>query len=284
MSRRRSVARAAVAVAAAACAAVLSPAPVAHADPAGSLSASAGTVRATLSWSAGTIGTRRPRLTVVAGGTTVVPAVPVFASTCWQADCALLPSGRRPSALAVRDLDGDGEPEVLVDAFTLGAHCCALSEIFGRAPGGAWLARGVQWGNGGYDLRDLGRDGRLELVSSDDRFSARYTAYALSARPVRILRYAGAGRPLRVVTPSFPAAIRRDLAARRATLRRAQRDRIDGRGIVAAVVADLYLLRRPADARAQLDFSRRAGDLGGPRSATAFRRALLRDLTRWGYR
>ena len=38
-------------------------------------------------------------------------------------------SGKRDTPLQVVDLDADGEPEVLVDAYTGGAHCCALTEI-----------------------------------------------------------------------------------------------------------------------------------------------------------
>jgi len=265
----------------------LAGAPAALADPAGSATASGGAVTATLWWSAGEGGVTDPRITIRRAGVIAVDRAPIFSESC-SVGCRMLPSGDRESAVQVVDLDGDGEPEVLSDAFTGGPHCCALTEIDAWSPAqGAYLRRPVRWGNGGYEVRDLDRDGTRELVGADDRFSARYTAYAFSARPVRILHFTGPGLALRPVTRRFPSAVRADLAAQRRLLARSRRGPAkvdDRRGVVAALVADLYTLGRAADARAQLQRSRRAGDLGRPALARSFRRALLRDLDRWGYR
>ncbi len=272
-------------VAAVAAAALATAAPAA-ADPAGSLTKASGSVQATLAWSKGDFGVRRPTLTISRGGAVASGPSRLFTRDCGSSDCVLAPSGRRQDALQLVDLDADGEPEVLVDGFTGGAHCCAVTEVEGWVGGQqqSYFTRTVRWGNGGYDLRDLDGDRRLEVVSSDDRFSDAYTSHAASATPVQVLRYVGAGQGLRPVTRRFPAVVRRDLRRQRSTLRRAQRQRYDARGIVAAIVADLYLLRRPRDARATLVARTRSGDLGSARSARAYRRALLRDLHRWKYR
>jgi hypothetical protein len=55
---------------------------------------------------------------------------------------------------------------------------------------------------------DLGSDGRLELVTGDDRFSYAFGCYACSAVPVLVQRYEQ-GRLVNV-TRSFPRAIRAD--------------------------------------------------------------------------
>src|ERR687891_1121536 len=54
---------------------------------------------------------------------------------------------------AVRDLDGDGESEVVVDVYTGGAHCCTHSLLYRWRPGGERYERTTAaWGNAGYRL------------------------------------------------------------------------------------------------------------------------------------
>ena len=45
--------------------------------------------------------------------------------------CVLTPDSAERSRriLKVADLDGDGEPEVLVDTFSGGAHCCLTTRV-----------------------------------------------------------------------------------------------------------------------------------------------------------
>jgi hypothetical protein len=263
-------------------------APVAHAQPAGSATASEGTVRATLSWQRAELGVRNPRLEIERRGVVALAGTPFpqGMSACAEGGCSLLPSGRREQPLQVRDLDADGEPDVLVDAFTGGAHCCAHTIVWYGSPQGHFFAHVLDWGNGGYEVRRLDAEPRPELVTQDDRFAARFTAYAASYRPVRVLRFEPARRAGVVsVTRRFPALVRRDLREIRRTIR-AQRRRSDAelRGLIAAQVADLYLLGRPHTAVRTLDAHLRRGDAGSPRRARAFRRELLRFLRRTGYR
>src|SRR5436190_4683039 len=82
-----------------------------------------------------------------------------------------------PQRIRARDLDGDGEPEVVVDLYTGGAHCCFYSRIY-RYAQPSYVALRHDWGDLGYRLRDLDHDGVPELVSADDRFAYAFTAYA----------------------------------------------------------------------------------------------------------
>jgi hypothetical protein len=265
---------------------------VARADEAGSVTATGGPVRATLSWQAAELGVADPRLVVERDGVQAFAASPFRAgSACAEGGCSLLASGRRDSPLQVIDLDADGDPEVLVDAFTGGAHCCATTEVFRRDPTGAYAAVGLRWGNAGYEVRDLDSDGRPELVTADDTFAAAFTAYAASYSPVRIVRFDARRRSgLVALTRRFAARVRSDLARIRRLIR-SQRRRADAdlRGLVAAEIADLYLLGRPRTAVRTLDAHVRRGDANGgtagPASrGRAFRRDLLRFLKRNGYR
>ena len=280
--RRRSAAAALATVAVAA-----GVAPAATAQPAGSVTATGGPLRATLSWQEAELGVADPRLVVERDGATALSGSPFPAgSGCAEGGCSLLASGRRASALQVLDLDADGEPEVLVDAFSGGAHCCAETVVWRRGADGAYTAHELEWGNGGYEVRGLDADPRPELVTQDDRFSAAFTAYAASYPPVRVVRFDAARRSgLVFVTRSFPALVRRDLRSIQRKIRSERRRRdAELRGLVAAEVADRYLLGQPRPAVRMLDAHIRRGDAGSRAQARSFRRALLRFLRRTGYR
>src|SRR3954451_2750389 len=112
----------------------------------------------------------------------------------------------------LRDLVGDGEPEVML----------ALSEqdrlqwsrIFRYDPKrNAYTVLQRYWGDSGTEpvLRDLDHDGRPELVSNDGRYSDKYNEFIPSAMPIQIWT-SRAGR-LRDAPRRYPAVVRRDAAA-----------------------------------------------------------------------
>ena len=118
----------------------------------------------------------------------------VAASPCSEDGCVYAASGKRDAPLQLVDLDADGEPEVLVDAFTNGAHCCALTEIL-RFDGTTYAPFEASWGNLGYDLKDLNGDGRPELITADDAFSYAFSSFAGSFHPPLVLDYDAAAKP-----------------------------------------------------------------------------------------
>lgn len=254
---------------------------------AGSATAASGAVHATLTWKAAEFGVSDPRLVVVHAGTTVFDGSPVASSdSCREGGCTYAPSGKRDGPLQVRDLNGDGEPEVLVDAYSGGAHCCALTEIL-RFTGAAYATLEAFWGNTGYDLNDLDGDGRPEFVAADDAFAGAFTSYAGSFFPPLVLDYDPAvPGVLRDVTRRFPALVRKNQAQALHALRRARRSHYETLGAVAGYVADLYLLGRATQVRPYLHRARRRGDLrdfSGP-APRRFDRQLLAFLHKQGYR
>jgi len=92
-----------------------------------SLSAQRGNVKATITYTERDFLYEKLRLRIVRAGRTALD-VPIQRLGC--PDCA----GSRPVDVAVRDLDG-GEPEVLLDLYTGGAHCCSVSLILRWDPG-----------------------------------------------------------------------------------------------------------------------------------------------------
>ena len=110
-----------------------------------------------------------------------------------------------PGPVTVRDLDGDGEAEVIVDFYTGGAHCCVVTAFF-RWDGSAYHRSVQYFGNNGYKVVDLDHDGTPELSAYDERFAYAFGSYADSFSPPAIWHWQ-AGKPVDV-TKSFPAAVK----------------------------------------------------------------------------
>jgi hypothetical protein len=254
------------------------------ADDGGSVSAFGGPVQTTLSWQAADFGVKDPRLVIVRAGATVYDGSPVGDDRC-SVGC-IFAIGGADTPLKVLDLDGDGEPEVVVDAFTGGAHCCSLAEVF-RFTGSAYARVEADWGSNDYVLRDLDGDGRPELRGYDFAFEDAFTSHAASYEPPLVLAFDPAAQGgFRDVTRRFPALVRKNASEALHVLRRARRQHVETVGIVAAYVADLYLLGRGREVRPYLKRARKRGDLrgvtgGAPRSFDA---RLLKFLHKQGYR
>jgi hypothetical protein len=259
----------------------------AGADDAGSQTASAGAVTATLSWGKAEFGVSNPRLVIVRAGATAFDASPVASSNgCSDGYCTFLPSGKRKQSLQVVDLNGDGEPEVLVDAYTGGAHCCAVTEL-AAFNGSGYAVQELYWGNTGYELKDLNGDGKPELVAYDDAFAGAFSSFAASFFPPLVVDYDPAAKgALRDITDQFVALIRKNRDQALHTLKRARRQHYETLGIVAAYVADLYLLGDHEAVRPYLKRARKRGDLRTitGRAPRSFERQLLAFLKKQGYR
>lgn len=184
----------------------------------------------------------------------------------------------RPS-VSVRDLDGDGESEVVLDLYWGGAHCCWYTQVYRYEPAASTYRPLVHvWGNVGYALRDLSADGVPELVTRDDRFSYAFASFADSRWPLRILSYHG-GR-LSFVTREYPRELGRDAAKlwREATSRKGE-----NHGALAAWTAERCLLGHASSAFAALERLRRHGRLRGDEAAPKYVAHLRRFLRRTGY-
>lgn len=182
--------------------------------------------------------------------------------------CAVVPGGLwGPPSLAIRDLDGDGDLEVLVELGLGGAHNVPYTYIYSYQHPSWFSSSGTFdrlvhiWGNFGASRQDLDRDGRLEFVSHDPRFFGRFACSACSAGPMQIWRFQR--EHLLDVTLRFPAAIRRDLALYRACLPdRAPRGK-DERGCLPAWAGNEALLGRSRVIWPVLEAARKNGNLGG---------------------
>ncbi|HWI71249.1 MAG TPA: hypothetical protein VNT55_04800, partial [Baekduia sp.] len=191
--------------------------PVASANDAGSITHTAGAVSATLEWDKADYGVANPRLFVVRAG---IRYDLTIADIC-EEGCIVVPDddpadASGSSMLKVADLDGDGEPEVLVDTFSGGGHCCLTARLL-TWNGTGYTPKDMGYGDVGYQLKDADGDGRPELVGQDPRFSAVFTAFAASAFPPAVF-HVDHGAFVDVTT-EFPKLIRADAASRLKDLR-----------------------------------------------------------------
>jgi hypothetical protein len=179
--------------------------------------------------------------------------------------------GTESKPLWVRDLDRDGEPEVLLDLFWGGQRCCLWTRLyrFDRTES-RYVPANHWWGNfqDSYRLRDLDRDRRPEFVAADGRIASISDHY-YSADPIQIWSYRR--DELRDVTRRFPELIARDARHWWAVyLRQRQRKRFRWvREPLSAWVADEYLRGRQTQADRALEISLRRGELDLPRAEHA---------------
>jgi len=247
-----------------------------------------GQVTATLSYDKRADGTFRDfRAKVVRAGATLVDeALPDGCRTCFA-----MPgnAGAGEKSIVARDLDADGEPEVMVSLYTGGAHCCTISTLYGFQPAaGDYRRVRRNWRDAGFRLRDIGRDGIVELDSRDARFAYAFASYAESYLPVQIFRYR-AGR-LADETASFRRLVRKDAKRALRLFRRYRNDElVNPRGFLAGWVADKYRLGQRRAANRALRRALRRGDLGktapfqvGP-AGRRYVKQLKRFLRRHGY-
>lgn len=249
---------------------------LASANDAGSITHTSGAVTAELVWDKAEYGVANPRLAVTRAG---VRYDLTIADICAEG-CILVPDddpadASGSSMVKVADLDGDGEPEVLVDTFSGGAHCCLTARLL-TWNGTGYTPKDFNYGDVGYQLKDLDGDGRLELVGQDPVFSGAFTAFAASAFPPLVLHVSKGA--FVDDTKQFPKLIRSDAAKLLKDLRKAKRGD-DVRGILAAYVADQYLLGKASVASRELARQRKAR-----RISASFKPYLLKKLKAWGYR
>jgi hypothetical protein len=259
-------------------AAVLAGPAQAQGTKAGSVTKTSGDVSATLSWRASSdIVAQGGHITISRGGTQVL-------DTDLKKICRLCEYlGAPKSALAIHDLDGDGEPEILVDTFTGGAHCCSTGVIF-WSDGTTYQHNVHFYGDSDYQLKDYNGDGNPEFLTDDDRFAYVFSAYAFSYRPVMLLDWQG--HKLVDVTNSFPSQIGVDVHFIDRGIAEQVSTGGDARGLIAARCADMARLGLAAKIPAYLDRALKKGWLNGMKGwprGRKYKPALLKFLEKTGY-
>ncbi|HUY97190.1 MAG TPA: hypothetical protein VMW47_06170 [Verrucomicrobiae bacterium] len=192
-------------------------------------------------------------------------------------------------------------PEVLLQPYTGGAHCCFLPTLYtysARARGYRLSARATLTEsnalagrmppynpNGGLAPELVG--GHLVLLSSDGRFPYTFACFACSAAPILLLGDLE-GRFVNV-TRLYPTAVAADARTLWSAITGDLRTHTEVLGVVPAWVADECTLGRAAPALIAVARLERAGDFSaklGPGfdgTGAAYVRNLRRFLSQTGY-
>ena len=177
-----------------------------------------------------------------------IPPHPRYPSSDFLLPGRKIATGR---SVIVRDLDGDGEPEVVLDLFWGGQHCCWWWRVYGFDTRlGRYRVTTKLWGDAPVvpTLRDVDQDAKPELVSSDARFTGVFAGYANSFRPVQIWSFTN-GRLVDVSRAHLREVARDAARIRRWVTKLAP----DGRAAGAAWAAEQALLGRAENARGQMN-------------------------------
>ncbi|MBE9188498.1 hypothetical protein IQ270_28655 [Microcoleus sp. LEGE 07076] len=153
----------------------------------------------------------------------------------------------RLSDLQVRDLDKDNEPEIILDIYSGGAHCCTSFLIY-RYDNATQKYTAIvhYWGNGrGPKIEDLDKDGNVEFVTHDDRFSYKFSSYAGSRYPLQIWQYRQ-GKMIDA-TRRYPQQVKNHAAQLWQEYIKTQTQSEGGKAILAAYLADKYSLGEGED-------------------------------------
>jgi hypothetical protein len=187
------------------------------------------------------------------------PVVTKFCGTQCQPASTL---GSRPSVHVV-DLEHDGQPDVILDLFSGGAHCCSIEQVFSFDPGTSTYAETERnFGDPGERIEDLGHNGRHEFLTADDSFAYTFTDFAASGLPIQILTFSD--RRFHNVTRSYPKLIAKDAAVwMHAFKSMAKQQYQDSVGVIAAWAADEDLLGHDKLVGRYLARQAKAGHLNG---------------------
>jgi hypothetical protein len=247
--------------------------PVARAD---DESVTSGAVTATLSWSGDSSDLQGARLEITrAGAVAFSQAIPKVLCD----GCALFGAGS--DDIKLNDLNGDGEPEVVVVGSSGGHGCCTLVGIWDFA-GGAYREMDIDDWTAGFNLDDLDGDGADEIVSQDVRFNVFFNNVADQIYPPQILHWlVQDGQPIivDVTDRKFAAPFRANAADAKRRFSRLHRANFNARGWVATYVADQMVLGKRSTGLRELDKQVKRKIV-----TSSFRTSLLKRLKRWGYR
>jgi hypothetical protein len=177
----------------------------------------------------------------------------------------------------VVDLVGHGEPEVLVDLYSGGAHCCTVARLY------HWTGRRYapsplyNFWDLGYRLRRLGRGRAIGLLGGLSTEWGGLTVPADSGFPLQV--WADRAGRLRNVTRRQRTLLRRDARHWRAEQRALHRQRLVTVGMLGAYVADVERLGEHAQADAAIAAAVADGELSAS-AVVRFHRGVARLVRR----
>lgn len=160
--------------------------------------------------------------------------------------------------LTAEDINADGFPEVVVETYSGGAHCCFGTQVFSLREGPVLLLKTPQ-SNAGGQFQDLNADDLQEFITYDDTFAYRYCPYAAGVGVKVILAYDPVRDLYLPASPQFPDHYEADIATneQRASSLPGQLGEWDGSNMCAILPLALDYLYLAQPEKAWEEFSSR---------------------------
>jgi len=151
-------------------------------------------------------------------------------------------------------LEANGKKYIFIDFFSGGAHCCG-SLLIGEFRSDRFVkVDSAFYGNSGYTLEDLNKDGVKEIISYNDMFAYAFTNYSETRFPIRIQKLKS--DKIKEVTGDFEDVVLKEIREFKADLDEITKQAIDCptvddedtfntdagsvKTVLAAIVADYY--------------------------------------------
>jgi hypothetical protein len=110
------------------------------------------------------------------------------------------------------DVNGDGSPDVVVETYSGGAHCCFGTQVYSLRENATLILQKPESNAGGF-FEDLNADGISEFITYDDSFAYQYCPYAAGVGVQVIMAY-DAGQDWYIpASPHFPEHYAEEIAA-----------------------------------------------------------------------
>ena len=172
------------------------------------------------------------------------------------------------TALHVVRLQAGALPEVVLDLYSGGAHCCFIDQVFSVVPASLSVRKSeINFGDPGARLVPIGAGRSSDFLTADDSFAYAFTDFAASGMPIEVLSFSHYG--FHDVTKSFPTLIVTDARKWQEAFRAmASSHYHDTVGVVAAWAADEDRLRRVAVVSRFLALEVKAGHLNSAMNPT----------------
>ena len=193
-------------------------------------------VTAKLTWSGKLPEEHGLKLQISRGGS-VVYSKPISSRSC-SAYCEVGAYGTHQPVHVVSLAGTAVPPDVIVDLYTGGAHCCSVAQVFSASTSGAWSMVEHNFGDPGYRIATVGSgmSAAKVFMTADDSFAYAFTDYADSGLPIQILSLEN-GRFVDV-TSRYRSLIKADAARWLHAYRQQAPKFADSVGVIAAWVAD----------------------------------------------
>ncbi len=108
------------------------------------------------------------------------------------------------------DINGDGNPDIIVESYTGGAHCCFVTQVYSLGEEPILILKTPESNMIG-EFEDIDDDGIYEFITADDSFAYEYCPFVSSPFVKVIMVYDAQEERYLPASPNFPEEYAQDI-------------------------------------------------------------------------